>query len=351
MYEGKPVVLVVGSTDTGRTPIAAALLRKALGPEVIVRSAGVLSHAGEAATPEAQLAVEQIGLDISRHISHPLHQEEHGQAELLLAVDRGTELVLVTQFPNDPRVACLSALAEQPDVLDPHRMPLGVWVAALRQIDEHVRGAQRQIQQRLGIAVSEPLPDSARTIERAAPGEVLPAVGGGQRTNWGTEEEMQRLMGLINAPAQVLPDPASAAALSNGADTSAIEPVGAPSSAPELAAPEPDAAPDVPDQPDRAGQVERMSRMLDVAAELPEIIDWLRLRQALVERLRAVTRETTGPLDFAPAAVLMIEGKLAQQASLPDPDALDRLRQSILRLSAPLAGDGLAAVGGELAQW
>ena len=62
MYEGKPLALVVGNTDTGRTPMAAALLRRALGPHVIVQTAGVLSHAGEGATPEAQMAIEQIGL-------------------------------------------------------------------------------------------------------------------------------------------------------------------------------------------------------------------------------------------------------------------------------------------------
>lgn len=357
MYEGKPLVLVVGSTDTGRTPIAAALLRKALGPQVIVRTAGVLSHAGEAATPEAQLAVEQIGLDISRHISRPLHHEEHGQAELLLALDRGTELVLATEFPNDPRIACLSELAELPDVLDPHRMPLGVWIAVLRQLDDHVRGALDQIHQRLGSTPAEPLPDSGRTIERRTPGEMQPAVSTARRADWGTDEEMQRLMGLINAPTQpyALPESASApaAVAPNGAVIGATEAAPATATvAAETTTAEPaDTASDVLVEPGRAEQVERMARMLAVAAELPEIIDWLRLRQTLVERLRAVTQQAAGPLDFTPAAVLMIEGKLAQHISLPYPDALELLSQSILRLVTPLATDGLAAIGSDLAQW
>lgn len=348
MYEGKPLVLVVGSTDTGRTPIAAALLRKALGPQVIVQTAGVLSHAGEAATPEAQLAVEQIGLDISRHVSRPLHHEEHGQAELLLAVDRGTELVLATEFPNDPRVACLSALAELPDVLDPHRMPLGVWIAVMRQINDHVRGALVQIRQRLGISSAEPLPDSARTIERHLPAELLAASAVARRADWGTEEEMQRLMGLINAPTSPA-DPA--AELQNGAVLAATETVPAAADlAAETAIIVPGAA-DPSSTPGRAEQVERMARMLAVAAELPEIIDWLRLRQTLVEQLRVVTQHSAGPLDFAPAAVLMIEGKLAQHTSLPHSDGLALLRASVLRLVEPLAADGLAAIGSDLAQW
>src|SRR3712207_2151016 len=102
MYEGKPLLLVVGGSDTGRTPIAAGLLRRALGAGVVVLTAGVLSHAGESAAPEAQMALEQIGVDISRHISRPLDSVDHRAAELLLAVDRGTELVLFTQFPQDP---------------------------------------------------------------------------------------------------------------------------------------------------------------------------------------------------------------------------------------------------------
>jgi protein-tyrosine phosphatase len=354
MYEGKPLALVVGNTDTGRTPMAAALLRRALGPHVIVQTAGVLSHAGEGATPEAQMAIEQIGLDISRHISRPLHHEQHGQAELLLALDRGAEMVLVTEFPNDPRVACLSALADLPDVLDPHRMPLGVWIAALRQLEEHVRAALPALRQRLGLAVAEPLPDSARTIERQAPASAPATVSLGQPVAWGADADMQRLMGLINAaPATngMQHDPIAA---HDGATSGALAaaPHDATTDAPYTHSDEPAvASDDSASVASRAEQVARAVRMIAAAAELPEIIDWLRLRQALVERLRAAAQQAAGPLDFTPAAVLMIEGKLAQQAGLPQPEALTLLRQAISPLDAPLAADGLATIGAALAQW
>lgn len=356
MYEGKPLVLVVGSTDTGRTPIAAALLRRAFGPHVVVQTAGVLSHAGEGAMPEAQLAVEQIGLDISRHVARPLHHEEHGQAELLLALDRGTELVLVTEFPNDPRIACLSALAELPDVLDPHRMPLGIWIAAMRQIDDQIRAALPILRQRLGIAAAEPLPDVAHTIERQP--QAAPPLGldDNQPATWNTDEHMQRLMSLINVAAQPVAEDAVIAR--NGAtDTheqpaAEPEPIAAPVAAVSEHTPPTDSTDSEPiAAPSRAEQVARMVRILDVAAELPEIIDWQRLRQSLVERLRALSQQPAGTLDFTPAAVLMIEGKLAQQPALPNADALDLLRQAIARLEQPLATDGLAAIGGTLAQW
>lgn len=335
MYEGKPLILLVGSTDTGRTPLAAALLRRALAPQAIVLTAGVLSHAGDSAPTEAQMAAEQLGLDISRHVARPLQHDEHGPAELLLAVDRGTELVLLTMFRDDPRVACLSALAEQPDVLDPHRMPLGVWIAALRQLDEHIRAALPLIRQRLGLTAQsvDALPiEEPHTPE--PPIEMAPPAG------WASDEQMQRLMGLIHSPA---PD-AEPAVASNGAASNGA----APAAPPAIVAEHVDAAEHVDD---RAAQVARMLRMLDVAAELPEIIDWLRLHQTLVAQLRAVAQHSAGPLDFAPAAVLMIEGKLAQQPGLPHPDALDLLRRAIGRLSSALPAEGLAAIGTDLAQW
>ncbi len=59
MYEGKPLAIVVGSSNTGRTPITAGLLRRMLGAHVAVQTAGVLAHEGEGAIPEAQMALEQ----------------------------------------------------------------------------------------------------------------------------------------------------------------------------------------------------------------------------------------------------------------------------------------------------
>lgn len=376
MYEGKPMALVIGGTDTGRTPIAAALLRKALGADVIVRTAGVLSHAGESAEPEAQMALEQIGIDISRHISHPLRYEEHRNADLLLAIDRGTELVLFTEFPQDPRVACLPALANMPDVLDPHRMPLGIWVAAMQQIGQQVAKAMPAIRQRLKLTDHAPHEFVPPSMERRNVVEASPLVPGtGAKVSWANDEDMQRLLGLISGTVQP-----NAAAASNGAaadeqDRHVAHEIPALGAAPssQIApaweaepAPEPPTTDAVEDAPaaepteapfptapaaSRPTHVERMLKLIEAAEQMPEIVHWERLRQELALRLRAVAQQAEHALDFAPAATLMIEGKLAQCSTLPNEQGLSLLRQSIARLNEAVPGSELGTIGGELAQW
>jgi protein-tyrosine-phosphatase len=154
MREGRPLLMVVGGSDTGRTPMVAGLLRAALGEDAIVQTGGVLAHTGESAVTEAQMAVEQLGVSLREHRAQPLTAEHRRDADLLLAVDRGTALVLHSEFPHDERVVSLAALCEQPDVLDPHRMPLGVWVATARQLQGQVTQAVPELRQRLHLATA-----------------------------------------------------------------------------------------------------------------------------------------------------------------------------------------------------
>ncbi|HEY0603643.1 MAG TPA: hypothetical protein VGD58_12065 [Herpetosiphonaceae bacterium] len=359
MYEGKPLLLVIGGSDTGRTPIAAGLLRHALGGSAIVLSAGVLSHAGESAATEAQMALESIGIDISNHVARPLDDTEHHQAELLLAVDRGTEMVLFTRFPNDPRVTCLSALAESPDVLDPHRMPLGVWVAIVHQIQQQIDKALPKIRRQIAIPEheSQPLP-TQETLSYTPP-----TIGSPQR--WDNDEDMQRLLRLIDdgqaAPETEaepttngvahLPGAESPQNAEDSADAAVEEPAeerqettAAAQTASESTAP-------VEQPSSRAEHAARLDKLLAAAGDVPEIIDWQRLRQELIRRLRTIAQQAEGPTDFAPAAALMIEGKLVQHSALPGAEALFLLQRSVARLGKPLSGADLATIGGELAQW
>ena len=360
MYEGKPLLLVIGGSDTGRSPIAAALLRKTLGAEAVVFTAGVLSHAGESAAPEAQMALEQFGIDISSHTSRPLDDGEHHRAELLLAVDRGTEMVLCTRFPNDPRVACLSVIAETADVLDPHRMPLGVWIAITHQIQQQIVQALPELRRRLGLTPQEIQPFPGEQMA-----QLPPPMSGVGSVQWDTDENMQRLMQLIHdarapEPEAVPPQPTNGSVDLDPAATPIAEDQAPPDETTPPPAPvaETGSEPAVErlesaadHMPSRSEHVARLDRMLEVAGDVPEIIDWPRLRQALISRLRALAQQAAGPTDFVAAAALMIEGKLVQHAALPSPQALYLLRRSTARLNTPLSATDLAAIGGELAEW
>jgi protein-tyrosine phosphatase len=270
MLEGKPLLVVVGGSDTGRTPMIAGLVRAVLGEEAQVRTAGVLAHSGEGATPEAQMALEQLGLDIRDHRAQPFAPEQRRHADLLLAVDRGTALVLHSQFAHDERVVCLSALCDQPDVLDPHRMPLGVWIATGRQLQAQVAQALPAIRQRLNLT------------------DVVPAA----------TSDSERVLSTLAAPDD------------HATDT-----------------------------------VSQMCRLLVTAETLPMIVDWSRVRYELVAGLRALASTSSDPDDLLPAAVLMIEGTLTYFSTQPPAEVLQRLRQVIERLGAPVDSTSLVAIG------
>jgi protein-tyrosine-phosphatase len=120
--------------------MAAALLRRILAGrehDWSIESAGVLGHAGAPAEREACDAMAHMGLDIRAHEARMLTDELAAQAALLLAIDRGTALVLRSRFGDfHARIHTLGELAGQPrDIPDPFRMQLGAWLTYAREIE------------------------------------------------------------------------------------------------------------------------------------------------------------------------------------------------------------------------
>jgi protein-tyrosine-phosphatase len=291
MYEGKPLLVVIGNSNTGRTPMAAGLLRQALGAYVIVQTAGVLSHDGDGVTTEAQMALEQWGIDISSHRSQPLGPEQHRDADLLLAIDSGTASVLHAELPHDERICTLSALTDLPDVLDPHRMPLGVWITVAQQLRQQVDQALPVLERRLGINQEIPSTNTSLTIKQAE----------------ATSHDLQQ----------------------SHAETIATSSQASPSHAEHL---------------------ERITRLLITAQTLPEIVDWIRLRHELTHELRMIGQAVSEPTDLIPAAILMLEGKLMRYETQPSSKILSQIKQATQYLRTPLGAEALAELGSNLIQ-
>ncbi|HEY3229366.1 MAG TPA: protein tyrosine phosphatase [Roseiflexaceae bacterium] len=133
-------ILLIGGADTGRAPMAAALLRRLLeqrGYGWLVGSAGVLGHDGDPAEVEARDAMAHMGLTIGDHQARSLTAELVAEAALLLALDSGTALVARAHFPDAAsRIHTLGALAgRQRDIPDPFRMQIGAWITYAREIE------------------------------------------------------------------------------------------------------------------------------------------------------------------------------------------------------------------------
>lgn len=177
------MILLVGAADTGRAPIAAALLRRQLGAlpaAAMVESAGVLGHDGDPAEPEARDTMLHMGLDIAAHRARSVDDDLAAQAALLIAIDSGTALVLRERFPDvSARIATLGELAgRKRDVPDPFRMQIGAWLTYAREIDELLRAALPRIGALLGTTLTAAparSPASPRVAEnrRSAAGRIV----------------------------------------------------------------------------------------------------------------------------------------------------------------------------------
>lgn len=138
------LLLIVGGSDTGRAPLAAALLRRRLADQashVTVESAGILGHDGSPLQSQAQVALEHMGLPAVEHTARLLTAELAQPAILLLAVDRGIARATATHYPDLP-VYALPELANAPhDIPDPFRMTLDAWIIYGRELDAQIGAA------------------------------------------------------------------------------------------------------------------------------------------------------------------------------------------------------------------
>ena len=89
MSPGIHRILVLCEGNHCRSPLAEALLREALGPQVEVRSAGLGALVGHPAHPETQAILQEAHhLDGTAHRGRQLTPEAALQADLILVMDR-----------------------------------------------------------------------------------------------------------------------------------------------------------------------------------------------------------------------------------------------------------------------
>lgn len=136
------LVLIVGAADTGRAPMAAALLGRMAarqGLDWSVESAGVVGHDGDPAEPEARSAMLALGLDIAGHRARSLSPDLAAAAAALVAVEGGVARALRARDPALAAVT-LGELAGRPrDIPDPFRMQLGAWLQYAGEIEALLR--------------------------------------------------------------------------------------------------------------------------------------------------------------------------------------------------------------------
>ena len=94
----------------------------------------------------------------------------------------------------------------------------------------------------------------------------------------------------------------------------------------------------------RHEHISRITRLLDTARLLPEIVDWPRLAQEANDRLRAIAATAEDAGDFTPAVTAMIAGRLLNTATTPAEDQLTPLLSAVERLATPVDAAALAEI-------
>lgn len=286
----EPFVLIVGAADTGRAPITVALLRRLAeqrGLDWRVESAGVVGHDDDPAEPEARDALLILGLDLSAHRARSLTDAMVRAAQVIITVDRGVARVVRARHPG-ATVAALGELAgRERDVPDPFRMQVGAWVQYAREIEALLLAGLPRLE---ALLTGEASPDEGRPIPAPA----------------GLSDER-------------------------------------PGGAPNLAAP----VASVAHEP-RLAAVARMTRLLDLGAEMPGVLDWAGARRQIEADL-TLMEQPLASHDLARPYVAVLRAMLGL---LPEPPAAGqcaRLRAAVARLRAPITSGDLENLSRELA--
>ena len=274
------LIVVVGAADTGRAPIAAALLRRLAqqrGYRWRVESAGVLGHDGAEAESEARDTMVHMGLEIGEHRARSIDDGLAERATLMIAIDSGTARVARARYAGaTSRTFSLGELAGRTrDIPDPFRMQIGAWLTYAREIEQMLEAALPRIVE-LAPAdddQAEAEQPNARTIER-----------------------------------------------------SNVEP-----------------------SPERVAAVARIAQLLQVALQMPGVVDWAAARPRIEGNLAAIAAEPAAPGDLAAAYVGLLRAGLALLPAAPAPRQLSILQQAVERLSGPIDQTELNELSGQIA--
>jgi protein-tyrosine-phosphatase len=100
-------ILIVCTGNTCRSPMAGALAAKLAGEEfgreVEIRTAGIAALPGAPASPQAVTVMEEMGLELAKHVAQPVTSELVDWAELILTMTTGHKQMMLRQFPQAER--------------------------------------------------------------------------------------------------------------------------------------------------------------------------------------------------------------------------------------------------------
>jgi protein-tyrosine phosphatase len=281
------IILLGGASDTGRAPMAAALLRRLLSArsdDWAVESCGVLGHDGAVAEVEARDTMVHMGLDIAEHHARSIDDDLAVRAALIITIDRGTALVIRARFPAAAaRTFSLGELAGRArDIPDPFRMQIGAWLTYAREIESMLKAALPRIV------------------------ELMPATTKDGRPT--TDVQTQD----IASPAQ--------------SDAGPVDIAGG-----------------------RADAAGRIAQLLQIAAQMPGVIDWAAALARIEADLAPIAAAPRDAGDLIAAYAGLLRAALALLPAAPSAGQIAALQRAANRLAQPIGQAELNELSGQIA--
>ena len=134
-------IICVCTGNTCRSPMAAALLERALAREGLrlnVRSAGLIAREGEPASDQAIRAMAERGIDIAGHRAHTIDENDVRDA-LCVCMTRNHAIALNTRFPGARTVLFTELAGLSGDIPDPYGGDRTVYAACAEALDSLAR--------------------------------------------------------------------------------------------------------------------------------------------------------------------------------------------------------------------
>lgn len=147
-----PLLLFICTGNICRSPMAEYLMRKRLGPRSPwrIRSAGIFTFDGQAASPEGVEVLAEQGIDMRAHRSQRLTRDLIDDASILVVMTASHRDQIVSQYRDArEKVFLLRSFApgrHSGDIDDPIGSPSAVYRNTRDAIDDALPGLQEFIQ-------------------------------------------------------------------------------------------------------------------------------------------------------------------------------------------------------------
>lgn len=320
----QPRILFIGGANTGRSPMAAALLTQLLAKEPInwvIESAGVTSHDDDPAEPEAWQAMNILNMDITEHSARSLSEDIVQTATILIAIDTGIKHVIHQLFPSArEKTYALGELANlERNIPDPFRMQVVTWVTYAKEMQSMLHKGLERLKE---IVATHS--DDSSTASHATQAATISVYDTAQTAIQDDAETQTDTLSYGNTPItqQEKPlDEKDPSQQSQQTDTT------------------------------RSNSIERCEQIFRILRDMPRLIDWAQGKIQVKQELQSIATISLAPDEPIQPYINMLLAIISMQEETPSSGQCEIILESLKSMYQAIDTMSLTRLSLQLAQW